>query len=227
VLALAARILRWLIALALALVTLWATAILVYAVTPAVSTLMLARWATFKPVDRDWVPLGRISPHLVAAVVSSEDARYCAHGGVDWTELRSVIDDVMAGGGASRGASTITMQTVKNTLLAPWRVSARKAVEIPLALLVDKVWGKRRTIEIYLNVAEWGEGVFGAQAAARRWFGKDASALSAREAALLAAVLPNPIARRADRPSRAVAVKARRVQARARAGDAGLGCLRG
>lgn len=221
-----ARILRWLVALALAIAIVWATAILAYAVAPAVSTLMIARWATLQPVERDWTPLKKISPNLVAAVVSSEDARFCAHGGVDWTELRFVLDDMMNGDGASRGASTITMQTVKNTLLAPWRVSARKAVEIPLALVVDKIWGKRRTMEIYLNVAEWGEGVFGAQAAARRWFGKDASALSPREAALLAAILPNPLRRRADRPSRGVAAKASRVQALVRGGGAGLGCLR-
>lgn len=221
-----ARILRWLIALALAIVTLWAAAILVYAVTPAVSTLMLARWATFRPVERSWAPLTQMSPHLVAAVVASEDARYCAHGGVDWTELRGVLADVWAGEGASRGASTIAMQTVKNTLLAPWRASARKAIEIPLAMIADKVWGKRRTLEIYLNVAEWGEGVFGAQAAARRWFGKDAAALTPREAALLAAILPNPLLRRADRPSRGVAAKASRVQALARGADPYLGCVR-
>ena len=221
-----ARLLRWLIALALALVTLWATAIVVYAVTPAVSTLMLARWATLRPVEREWTPLARISPHLVAAVVASEDARYCAHGGVDWTELRGVVMAALSGEGAGRGASTIAMQTVKNTLLAPWRASARKAVEIPLAMAADKVWGKRRTLEIYLNVAEWGEGVFGAQAAARRWFGKDASALTPREAALLAAILPNPLARRADRPNRGVAAKAGRVQALARVSEPYLACLR-
>lgn len=221
-----ARMLRWLIAIALAIVTLWATAILFYAVTPAVSTLMLARWATFQPVEREWIPLQRISPYLVAAVVSSEDARFCAHGGVDWTELRAVVVDALNGEGSGRGASTIAMQTVKNTLLAPWRASARKAVEIPLAVVVDKVWGKRRTLEIYLNVAEWGEGVFGAQAASRRWFGKDAAALSPREASLLAAILPNPLQRRADRPNRGVAAKASRVQAMARGADAWLGCLR-
>ena len=221
-----ARIMRWLIALALAIVTLWATAILLYAVTPAVSTLMLARWATFQPVQREWTPLQDISPHLVAAVVSSEDARFCAHGGVDWTELRAVVVGALNGEGVRRGASTIAMQTVKNTLLAPWRTSARKAVEIPLAIIVDKVWGKRRTLEIYLNVAEWGDGVFGAQAAARRWFGKDAANLTPREAALLAAILPNPIQRRANRPNRGVAAKATRLQAVARGADAWLGCLR-
>jgi monofunctional biosynthetic peptidoglycan transglycosylase len=224
--AIIARMMRWLIALALMIVTLWATLIVVYAVTPAVSTLMLARWATGQPVERQWVGLERISPYLVAAVVTSEDARYCAHGGVDWTELKAVLVDVFAGDGASRGASTIAMQTVKNTLLAPWRASARKIVEIPLALATDKVWGKRRTLEIYLNIAEWGDGVFGAQAAARRWFRKDASALTPREAALLAAILPNPIARRADRPNRYVAAKATRVQALARGVDPLLSCLR-
>jgi monofunctional biosynthetic peptidoglycan transglycosylase len=219
-----AMIWGWLTRLVLTILLVWAGLIVLYRFVPPVSTLMLARYVTARPVARDWVELDRIAPSLVASVLASEDARFCLHRGVDWTELNSVVADALAGE-ASRGASTVTMQTVKNTLLWPWRLSARKAVEIPLALVAELVWGKRRTLEIYLNVAEWGEGVFGAQAAARRWFGKNAADLTAREAALLTAILPNPIARRADRPNRYVSARAARIAALARRDVAPTACL--
>ena len=196
---------------------------LVYSVVTPPSTLMLGRWATLRPVARDAVPLAAISPLLVQAVVASEDQRFCLHDGVDWGALREVVDDE---DGPSRGASTITMQTAKNVFLWPGRSYVRKALEIPLALLVDRVWGKRRTMEVYLDIAEWGEGVFGAQAAARHWFRKDARDLTRPEAALLAAALPNPRARDPGRPSRALRAVALRIEARM-PGVAGLtGCLR-
>jgi monofunctional biosynthetic peptidoglycan transglycosylase len=131
----------------------------------------------------------------------SEDARYCQHGGVDWEAVREVIEDA-EDGTPSRGASTITMQTAKNLFLWPSRSYIRKGLEVPLALWLDLVLSKRRVLEIYLNIAEWGPGVFGAEAAAQASFGKPAAALSAREAALLATALPNPVRRNASRPSR-------------------------
>lgn len=219
-----ATVFGWLLRLAAAILLIWAGAIVLYRFVPPVSTLMLARYATARPVARDWVDLDAVAPVLIASTLASEDARFCLHHGVDWTELSNVVSDALAGD-AARGASTVTMQTVKNTLLWPWRLAARKAIEVPLALAADLVWGKRRTLEIYLNVAEWGEGVFGVQAAARRWFHKNASDLSAREAALLVAILPNPIARRADRPNRYVAQRAARIAAMARKGVAPTGCL--
>lgn len=160
---------------------------------------MVARWFNGEPVERNVVPLSGIAPTLSLAVLASEDARFCGHGGVDWDALRLVLDD---DDGPSRGASTITMQLAKNLFLWPSRSYLRKALEIPLALYLDAVLGKRRVVEIYLNVAEWGDGVFGAEAAARRHFGKGAGELSRREAALLATSLPNPRLRDPAKPTR-------------------------
>jgi monofunctional biosynthetic peptidoglycan transglycosylase len=194
---------------ALALAVLVGLALFRFVTAP--STLMLGRWLTLQPVSRDWVPLEDISPHLIRAVVAAEDQRFCQHRGVDWVELNAVLDDE---DGPSRGASTLTMQTAKNVFLWPGRSYLRKALEIPLALAIDLVWRKHRTMEVYLNVAEWGDGVFGAEAAAQRYFGKAASALTAREAARLAGALPNPILRNPARPSRGLQSAAGRVQRR-------------
>jgi monofunctional glycosyltransferase len=190
-----------------------------------VSTLMLGRWVTGRPVEHVAVPLEAVSPHLTLAVVTSEDARFCRHGGIDWDALRQVMDDD-GEDGPSRGASTITMQTAKNLFLWPGRSYLRKAVELPLALYLDLVWGKRRSLENYLNIAEWGEGVFGAEAAARRHFGKSARDLTRGEAALLATALPNPIRRLAGRASSAHRARAGRLTARMQsAGRSLIACL--
>lgn len=204
------------------LVLLLSLALVYSALTPP-STLMLGRWLTLQSVDRQAVGLDAISPYLVQAVIASEDQRYCLHNGVDWGALRDVVDDEE---GPSRGASTISMQTVKNVFLWPGRSVIRKALEIPLAVVADTLWGKPRTLEIYLNIAEWGEGVFGAEAAARRWFGKPARALTRGEAALLAAVLPNPILRNPALPSRGVRAQAARIQARMNGVSGLMGCLK-
>lgn len=199
------------LALAAALVVLTCIA---WTITP-VSTLMIGRWAAREPVTRIVVPLEAISPHVARMVVTSEDARYCLHAGVDFGALREVIE-----AGAERGASTIAMQTAKNVFLWHDRSYVRKAIEIPLALWLDLVWGKARTIEIYLNVAEWGEGVFGIEAAARTHFGKSAADLTRREAALLATALPNPRRRDPGAPSSGHARLAENLMARERiAGD--------
>jgi monofunctional biosynthetic peptidoglycan transglycosylase len=219
------RILRWLVGLFLAWVALVALLMALYVVVPPVSTLMLARWATFKSVDRRPVPLASISRHLPMAVVMSEDARFCRHSGVDWDALSQVIADTDEDG-PSRGASTLTMQLVKNLFLWPGRSYVRKALELPLAALLDLVWSKKRIMEAYLNVAEWGEGVFGAEAAARRAFGKSAAALTPREAALLATALPNPRLRRPEQPSRRHAALAGIVARRASVGATWTDCLR-
>lgn len=196
---------------ALALLALLALALALYRYAPAPSTLMLARWLTFQPVERAWTPLGAISPHLVRAVIAAEDQRFCSHRGVDWVELNAVMEDE---DGPSRGASTLTMQTAKNVFLWPGRSYLRKGLEIPLALAIDAVWGKPRVIEVYLNVAEWGEGLFGAEAAARRFFAKPAARLTPAEAARLAAALPNPRLRDPARPSRGLQAASARIQRR-------------
>ncbi len=172
---------------------------LLYRVVPPVSTLMLWRWATFQPVERDWVPLSAISPRLMSAVILAEDARFCTHNGIDWDALGTVIAEADEDG-PSRGASTITMQTAKNVFLWHGRSYLRKGLELPLALWLEALWPKTRVLEVYLNIAEWGDGVFGAEAASRAAFGKPASALTWREAAALARALPNPITRSAARP---------------------------
>jgi monofunctional glycosyltransferase len=172
------------------------------------STLMLGRWLTLRPVAREWVPLELISPILVKAVIAAEDQRFCGHHGIDWVELQGVLGD---DGLPERGASTLTMQTVKNVFLWPGRSVVRKGLELPIALVADAIWGKRRTIEIYLNIAEWGDGIFGAEAAARHHFGKSARELQPVEAARLAASLPNPVLRNPGNPSPGLRAATRRV----------------
>ena len=159
---------RWLLRVVLLLLAIFAALVALWAFAPPVSTLMLARWVTFRPVERVWTPLERIAPALPLAVIASEDGRFCRHWGVDWGALREVID-AAGEDGPSRGASTIPMQSAKNLFLWPSRSALRKGLEIPAALIIDRVWGKRRVMEAYLNIAEWGEGIFGAEAAARRW----------------------------------------------------------
>jgi monofunctional biosynthetic peptidoglycan transglycosylase len=183
-----------------------------YAFVPPVSTLMLARWATLRPVERDWVPLSEISPSLPRAVIAAEDGWFCAHWGVDWNAVRDVLDD---GDWPSRGASTISMQVAKNLFLWQGFGWVRKPVEIALAHWLELVWTKRRIMEVYLNVVEWGpNGVFGAEAASRRAFRKSAADLTSGEAAILAAALPNPIVRNAARPGPRLMRRAGRVGAR-------------
>jgi len=170
-----------------------------------VSTLMLWRWATGARVERRWVAIARIAPALRLAVIAAEDDRFCSHHGVDFAELHGVIGGIEDVGDLAevRGGSTITQQTVKNLFLWQGRSFVRKALEFPLAFWLDFVLPKRRVLEIYLNIAEWGpNGEFGVAAAARRAFNKGARDLDAREAALLAATLPNPHRRdpRAPKP---------------------------
>ncbi len=191
-------VLRWLRRFVVAGMALVVLALLIGALAPVPSTLMLWRSLNGEPVERNWVSLDAISPELRRAVIASEDQRYCSHHGVDWGALREVLSDEE---GPSRGASTIPMQTVKNVYLWHGRSAVRKGIEIPLALAADFAWPKRRMMEVYLNVAEFGEGVFGAEAAARRYFGKSAAALTRREAAQLAATLPNPRLRNPSGPS--------------------------
>jgi monofunctional biosynthetic peptidoglycan transglycosylase len=190
-----------------------------------VSTLMVWRWATGARVVRATVPLERIAQVLPATVIASEDARYCTHWGVDWDEIRDAIDEA-DDLSEVRGSSSITQQVAKNLFLWGGRSFVRKAMELPLALWIDLVLPKRRVLEIYLNIAEWGpNGQFGAEAGARYAFGKSARALSAREAALLAAILPNPIRRSARVPGPAVRRLAGLYETRAR--SANVACLRG
>lgn len=172
----------------------------IYSVVPPVSTLMIGRYVQLLWVDRQWVPLERISPNLVRAVIASEDSGFCENDGVEWGALQEQVE-ALSEGERPRGASTITMQTAKNLFLWGERSYVRKGLELPLALMLDAILSKRRILEIYLNIAEWGEGIFGAEAAAQAWFGKPASDLSGVEAARLATALPNPRGRNPAKPS--------------------------
>jgi len=175
-----------------------------YRVVNPISTLMLWRWSHGARVERSFVPLDRMAPALPITVIAAEDGRYCRHRGIDWQEIRDRLEDVDDISEA-RGVSTITQQTAKNLFLWPGRSMVRKALEFPLALWMDLALPKRRVLEIYLNIAEWGpNGQFGAEAASRYAFNKSVRTLSPREAALLASVLPNPRRRSAKQPGPAV-----------------------
>lgn len=221
-----ARVLRLVLRLLLLILALPPVLTLLYTVAPPVSTLMLARVVQGLWVDRTYVPLEEISPDLVRSVVASEDARFCLHSGVDWEALDKQID-ALGEGEAVRGASTITMQVAKNLFLWNGRSYLRKALELPLALMLDAMLSKRRVLEIYLNIAEWGEGIFGAEAAAQAWFGRPAAELTREQAARLATALPNPLARNPARPAPGHARLARINRGRAAAIDPHLECLPG
>ena len=171
----------------------------VYIFVPPVSTLMLADLASFRLPRRDWVPLEKISPNLVASVVLSEDSAFCDHWGFDLNQIEKSIDKAVDGKRFG-GASTITQQTAKNLFLWSGRSWLRKIFEAPLTLWVELIWSKRRILEVYLNIAEWGPGVYGAEAAAKYHFGLSAAALSRTQAALLAVALPDPIERHPGKP---------------------------
>jgi monofunctional biosynthetic peptidoglycan transglycosylase len=190
-----------------------------YRVAAPVSTLMLWRGLTGHEVTRDWVTLDRVSPHLIRAVIASEDNFYCSHRGVDLGALREVIET-----GAERGASTIAMQTARNLYLWQGGGYFRKALEIPIALWADLVLGKRRLMEVYLNIAEWGPGIYGIEAAARHHFGAAAADLTPWQAALLAVTLPNPATRDPANPSANLVSVANTIAARVERGP-DVSCL--
>ena len=176
-------------------------------VPPLGSALMVERWLEAQGAGRsfrvryDWVPLSRISTSLRAAVVASEDQRFYEHGGFDWKSMRDAFDD-WRGGRKLRGASTISQQVAKNLFLWPGRSVVRKALEAWLTLWIEWLWPKTRILEVYLNVVELGDGVFGVEAASRRYFGRSAASLGRVESALLAATLPSPRRSSVANPSR-------------------------
>jgi monofunctional glycosyltransferase len=211
------------IAIAIVLLLPYLIAPLYRAVDP-VSVPMLWRWITGARVARTIVPIARMAPILPATVIAAEDAQFCAHHGIDLGQIREALrggDDLSE----VRGASTISQQTARNLFLWDGRSIVRKGLELPLALWLDLVLGKRRLLEIYLNIAEWGpNGEFGAEAGARFAFAKSATDVMPREAALMAAVLPNPHRRSARVPAPAVRRLAGIFEARAR--RVAVGCVR-
>jgi monofunctional biosynthetic peptidoglycan transglycosylase len=192
-------------------------------VNPPISNTMLFQQLSGRNIQHDWVPLNKMSTSLIKAVVVAEDARFCQHWGIDIDAIQYAIEH--AGDGTPRGASTISMQTAKNLFLWSSKSYIRKILEVPVTLAMEIMWPKRRMLEIYLNIAEWGPGVFGIGAAARHHFKTRPASLGPGASALLAAALPNPIVRKAGRPGPKTRAKARVVQARARNGGQYIGCV--
>jgi monofunctional biosynthetic peptidoglycan transglycosylase len=158
-------------------------------------------WVRRKPYSKrqQWTPLARIAPDLQHAVISAEDGRFFQHHGIDWKEVQKVVDQDVEDGRLGRGGSTITQQLVKNLFFTTSRSVVRKAVEFTLAPLAEWVLPKKRILELYLNVIEWGPGVYGAEAAARSWYGLPAAQVNRDQAARLAAVIPSPLRRKPAR----------------------------
>lgn len=182
-------------------------------VPPPVSALMVLRSLGGAPLHKEWVPLAHISPNLMRAVVASEDEKFCIHHGFDWQAEQAAFAEWRAGR-EPKGASTITMQTAKNLFLWPGRSVIRKGIEAYITVLIEFFWDKHRIIETYLNVIEWGNGIYGAETASRSFFGKPAATLSPQEAALLAAVLPDPREWSAVRPTPYIAERAATIRER-------------
>ena len=179
---------------------------------PPTTFLMVSRAIGGEGLSYRWRSLDDISPRLVQAVIASEDSTFCAHRGFDMKAIERALKSNERGG-RIRGGSTISQQTAKNAFLWPGRDWIRKGLEAGYTLAIETVWGKRRIMEVYLNVAEWAPGVYGAEAAARHWFGKSAAELSPREAARLAAILPSPRRYNASSPGPYVRRRAARIQA--------------
>jgi monofunctional biosynthetic peptidoglycan transglycosylase len=182
-------------------------------VPPPTTPLMISTMLNDGPVTYRWVPLEEISPYLVRAVIAAEDGKFCSHFGFDMAAIDKALDN-NAAGGRLRGASTISQQTAKNLLLLQDRTWTRKALEAYVTVLIEGLWPKRRIMETYLNIAEWGPRRFGAEAAAQGNFGKTAAELSEFEAARLATILPSPRRYRADTPGPYVARQSQVIAAR-------------
>ncbi len=218
-----ARPLRWLGYL-IAAAVLWVAAYTV--IPPLGGPYMAAEWWRLGGIERDWVGMDAISPHLARAVMAAEDARFCAHWGLDFEAIEKALEERRQG--RVRGASTISQQVAKNVFLWHDPSWLRKGLEAGFTLMIEAIWSKRRILEVYLNVAEFGEGVFGAEAAARHHWGKPAAELTLAEAARLAAVLPDPKGRDPRRDSAfmnaraaAIAEGARTLEAEGRAACVG------
>lgn len=186
-----------------------AVMVLIYAIVPPPATpLMLIRLAEGYGISKSWRPLSEISPNLQRAVIAAEDGKFCVHGGFDWEAVDTAIERYK-GGGRVLGASTISMQTSKNLLLWPGRTFLRKGGEAYITVWLETFLSKRRILELYLNVIEFGPGIYGAEAAARHYYGVSAASLSHSQAAQLASVLPNPLRWRPGSRSRAGTISAR------------------
>jgi monofunctional glycosyltransferase len=199
---------------ALAVMLAIALLIALYRFVPVPLTpLMVLRWIEGEGLEKQWVDYDQLSPNLRRAVIASEDARFCQHHGFDFDAIGDAWDGYESGG-RLRGASTITQQTAKNLVLWPGGDWLRKIVEIYPTVLLELLWPKQRILETCLNIVEWGHGIYGAEAASRFYFDRSARTLTASEAALMAAVLPNPRRWSPARPTGYIRSRAATILAR-------------
>lgn len=207
-----------LIKLPLAFIAITVSWVLLLKWVPVIVTpLMVSRSIEYRDDDsfrtnKKWRSYEKISPEMAKAVIASEDNFFAEHNGFDWKEMKKAIDEHRNKGKKLRGASTISQQTAKNVFLFPSRSFIRKAFEAYFTVLIEWIWGKERILEVYLNVAEMGKGIYGAEAAAQAFFGKSASELTRYESSLITACLPNPLERHADRPSQYVTKRAGQIR---------------
>ena len=207
-----ARLVSWVIKALLAVVIFSVAWVLAYRwINPPATSLMVRDWVAGKTVQRDWTPIEDMSPRIAYAVLAAEDQNFCAHKGFDFKAISKAMES-NRNGRKLRGASTISQQVAKNVFLWPQRSWVRKGFEAWFTLLIEVLWPKQRTLEVYLNVAEWGDGVYGAEAASQQHFGRSAANLSRSQAARLASILPSPIKWSPHRTSGGIARKARSVE---------------
>jgi monofunctional biosynthetic peptidoglycan transglycosylase len=220
------RIRRLAVTAILAVVVGVLTLILLYRwIDTPLTPLMLLRYPAAGRIDRAPMPMHAISRELQYAVIASEDNRFCRHHGVDWGAVNDAVEEYDLEG-RLRGASTITMQLARNLFLWPGGGFFRKGIEVILAIAIDALLPKRRILEIYLNTAEWGDGIYGAEAASRAYFRISAARLSRHDAALLAAVLPNPRRWTPARPTNYIAERAAVIDGRIGQLEGYYACLR-
>lgn len=199
------------VALLIALIAPPASVLVYRFVPPPITILMVERLLQGHGMDYRWTPITQISPALRQAVVASEDQRFCQHHGFDFKAMEKAMQANQRRPGKLRGGSTISQQTAKNVFLWPGRSYVRKGIEAWYTVLIEAIWGKRRIMEMYLNVAEFGPGIYGAEAASDRMFHEDAADLTPAQAARLAAVLPDPLKWKAAAPGPYVARRSRHI----------------
>ncbi len=201
--------------------------VLVYSFIPPISMPVIGSALSFQETHWRWRSIDDISPSLPRAIISAEDGRFCEHKGVDWEALEKSYKRYEKRGKLKHGASTINMQIAKNLFYWPLPTMLRKPLEIPMALWIDMIWSKQRVIEVYMNIAQFGKGVYGAEAAAEYYFDKTADELNSGESARLASILPSPMKRNAARPSRYVKKYSGSIRARAaKTGGKYIACIR-
>ncbi len=192
-------------------------------VDPPITPLMLIRplealgGGGFTGIDKEWIDIDDVDPQLLRSVIASEDARFLTHGGIDWDAVEAAQKyNERHKGKKMRGASTITMQCARNVFLWQGRNYIRKALEAYFTYLIEIIWGKKRILEVYINIIEWGDGIYGVEAAAQEYFGKSAAKLTHRQAALLVAVLPNPRRWSPAKPTKYINGRVATIQQRAK-----------